>query len=173
MKETLIDLKTRRSCRKYKPEQIKDEELDAILEAGTYAPTGRGMQSPVIVAIQDKKTRDIVSKMNAEVMGADIDPFYGAPTILVVLAPKSRSTYVDDGNMVIGNLLNAAHAVGVDSCYIYRAKEVFSSEEGRKLLEKWGISEDYEGIGNVALCYGCPEGIREAAPRKDGYIIKI
>lgn len=173
MKETLLDLKTRRSCRKYKPEQIKEEELLAILEAGTYAPTGMGAQSPIIVAVQDKETRDYLSKLNAGIMGADIDPFYGAPTVLVVLADRSRPTHVDDGNLVIGNLLNAAHAIGVDSCYIYRARETFDSAEGKELLDKWGVQGDYEGIGNVILGYGLPEGVKEAAPRKDGYIIRV
>ncbi|MDO4554210.1 MAG: nitroreductase [Lachnospiraceae bacterium] len=173
MKETLLDLKTRRSCRKYKPEQIKEEELAAILEAGTYAPTGMGAQSPVIIVVQDKAVRDKLSKMNAKVMGTEIDPFYGAPTVVVVLADRSRNTYVDDGNMVIANLLNAAHAVGVDSCYIYRAREVFQSEEGKQLFDEWGLKGDYEGIGNVILGYGLPEGIKEAAARKDGYIIRV
>lgn len=173
MKETLLDLKTRRSCRKYQPEQIKEEELLAILEAGTYAPTGMGAQSPIIVAVQDKETRDYLSKLNAGIMGADIDPFYGAPTVLVVLADRSRPTHVDDGNLVIGNLLNAAHAIGVDSCYIYRARETFDSAEGKELLDKWGVQGDYEGIGNVILGYGLPEGVKEAAPRKDGYIIRV
>lgn len=173
MKETLLDLKTRRSCRKYKPEQIKEEELLAILKAGTYAPTGMGAQSPIIVAVQDKETRDYLSKLNADIMGTDIDPFYGAPTVLVVLADRARPTRVDDGNLVIGNLLNAAHAVGVDSCYVYRARESFDSAEGKALLDKWGIQGDYEGIGNVILGYGLPEGIKEAAPRKDGYIIRV
>lgn len=173
MKETLIDLKTRRSCKKYKPDQIKDEELNAILEAGTYAPTGMGMQSPIIVAVQDKETRDLLSKMNADVMGSKGDPFYGAPTVLVVLADRSRNTHVDDGNLVMGNLLNAAHAVGVDSCYIYRAREVFDSKEGKELLKKWGIKGDYEGIGNCILGYGLKEGIKEAVPRKEGYIIRV
>ena len=173
MKETLQDLKTRRSCRKYKPDQISEEQLNEILEAGTYAPTGMGAQCPVIVVIQDKKTRDYVSELNAKVLGNNTDPFYGAPTVLVVLAERSRGTYVDDGNMVIANLLNAAHAVGVDLCYIYRAREVFDSEEGKALLAKWGITGDYEGIGNVILGYGLPEGIKEAAPRKKDYIIRV
>ena len=173
MKETLQDLKTRRSCRKYRSEQIKEEELDAILEAGMYAPTGMGMQSPLIVAIQDKKTRDLLSKMNADIMGTDTDPFYGAPTVLVVLADKERRTYLDDGNMVISNLLNAAHAVGVDSCYIYRAKEEFDSPEGQALLKQWGIEGNYAGIGHVILGYGLPEGIKEAAPRKENYIVRV
>ncbi len=173
MKETLLDLKTRRSCRKYKKEQIKEEELQLILEAGTYAPTGIGAQCPKIVVLQDKETIQYVSKLNATVMGTTSDPFYGAPTVVVVLAERSRKTYVDDGNMVIANLLNAAHAVGVDSCYIYRAREVFDSEEGKDLLEKWSIHGDYEGIGNVILGYGIPEGIKEAAPRKADYIVRV
>ncbi len=173
MKETLMDLKTRRSCRKYKPDQIKEEELLEILEAGTYAPTGMGAQSPVIVAVQDKETRDYLSRLNTKVMGGAMDPFYCAPTVIAVLADRSRPTYIDDGNQVIANLLNAAHAIGVDSCYIYRAREVFSTEEGQALLEKWGIHGDYEGIGNVILGYGLPEGIKEAAPRKNGYIIRV
>lgn len=173
MKETLLDLKTRRSCRKYKEEQIKEEELQLILEVGTYAPTGIGAQCPKIVVLQDKETIQYVSKLNATVMGTTSDPFYGAPTVVIVLAERSRKTYVDDGNMVIANLLNAAHAVGVDSCYIYRAREVFDSEEGKELLEKWGIHGDYEGIGNVILGYGLPEGIKEAAPRKADYIVRV
>ncbi|HIZ64851.1 MAG TPA: nitroreductase [Candidatus Blautia pullicola] len=173
MKETLQDLKTRRSCRKYKAEQITKEELEQILEAGTYAPTGMGKQSPIIVAVQDKETRDLISKMNAEVIGADIDPFYGAPTVLIVLADRNIPTHVDDGNLVMGNLLNAAHAVGVDSCYIYRAREVFDTEKGKELLRSWGIEGDYEGIGNVILGYGLPEGKKEAALRKDSYIVRV
>lgn len=173
MNETLQNLKTRRSCRKYKPEQIKEEELLQILEAGTYAPTGMGSQSPKIVVLQDKEAIQQVSRLNAAVMGNDIDPFYGAPTVLIILADRNCRTYLDDGNLVIGNLLNAAHAVGVDSCYIYRAREVFDSEEGKTLLEKWGIHGDYEGIGNVILGYGLPEGIKDAAPRKSDYIVRV
>ncbi|MCD7784155.1 MAG: nitroreductase family protein [Oscillospiraceae bacterium] len=174
MRETLQDLKTRRSCRKYREEQIKDCELDEILEAGTYAPTGMGKQSPVIVAIQNKADRDELSRLNAKVMGREgIDPFYGAPTVVVVLVPASFPTGRDDGNMVIANLLNAAHAVGVDSCYIYRAREVFEMDEGKALLKKWGIEGDYVGVGNVILGYGDEGGVREAAERKENYIIKV
>lgn len=173
MKETLQDLKTRRSCRSYRPEQIKEEELAAILEAGTYAPTGMGKQSPIIVAVQDKATRDQISRMNAAVMGADIDPFYGAPTVLIVLADRNIPTHVYDGNMVMANLLNAAHAVGVDSCFVFRAREVFDTAEGKALLKKWGIEGDYEGIGNCILGYGAEGGIKAAAPRKEGYVVRV
>ena len=121
MNETLKTLKERRSCRKYLDKQVEAAALDAILEAGTYAPTGMNRQAPVIVAVQDKATRDQIAKMNAAVMGVDTDPFYGAPTVLVVLADPNVRTFVYDGALVMGNLMNAAHAVCVDSCYIFRA----------------------------------------------------
>ena len=165
MKETLQDLKTRRSCRSYKPEQISDQELDQILEAGIWAPSGMGAQSPVIVAIQDKETIQRLSRMNAEVAGQPgSDPFYGAPTVLVVLADKSVRTYLQDGSLVMGNLMNAAHAIGVSSCWVHRAKEEFESEEGQAFLKKWGIEGNYEGIGHCILGYAEKE--EEARPRK-------
>ena len=173
MRETLRDLKERRSCRAYLPEQIGEEALAAILEAGTYAPTGMGKQSPVIVAVQDPETRNALSQMNAAVMGRDGDPFYGAPTVVVVLADPEIGTYLYDGVLVMGNLMNAAQAVGVDSCYIFRAKEVFETAEGKALLRKWGIPERYVGIGNCILGYGAPGGKKEAAPRKEGYIVRV
>lgn len=167
------DLRTRRSCRAFKPEQIKDEELDAILEAGTYAPSGMGQQASMIVVIQDKELIQKISKMNARVMDADVDPFYGAPTLLVVFSDTERPTYRDDGALVMGNLLNAAHAVGVDSCFIYRAREVFGSDEGRALMNEWGVPKSYEGIGNCVLGYGALGGIKEAAPRKENYVVRV
>ena len=155
------------------PEQIREEALAAILEAGTYAPTGMGRQSPVIVAVQDPETRNALSRMNAAVMGRDGDPFYGAPTVVVVLADPEIGTYLYDGVLVMGNLMNAAQAVGVDSCYIFRAKEVFETAEGKALLRKWGIPERYVGIGNCILGYGAPGGKQEAAPRKENYIVRV
>lgn len=172
MKETLMDLKTRRSCRKYKSEQISEEELNQILEAGTWAPTGKGMQCPIMVVVQDKETIQKLSKMNAKFTGKpDSDPFYGAPTVVIVLADKNRATYLNDGSLVLGNLLNAAHAVGIGSCWIHRAKEVFESEEGKELLKKWGIEGDYEGIGHCILGYAAEEAI--AKPRKENYIYRV
>ena len=173
MNENLKTLKERRSCRKYAPRQVEAEVLDQILEAGTYAPTGMNRQSPVIVAVQDKATRDKIAKMNAAVMGMDDDPFYGAPTVLVVLADPAILTYVHDGSLVMGNLMNAAHAVGVDSCYIFRAKEVFATEEGKEMLRSWGIPDHFEGIGNCILGYREEGGVKEVAPRKANYIVKV
>lgn len=173
MNVTLNDLKTRRSIRKYKSEQISDEQLEQILEAGTYAATGMGKQSPVMVAIQNPEIIAKLSKMNAAVMGSDRDPFYGAPTVVVVLADKSLAgTYLEDGSLVMGNLMNAAHAVGVDSCWIHRAREVFVSEEGLAMLKEWGLNENYVGIGNCILGYrDCEYPV--AKPRKAGYVIRV
>ena len=175
MEETLKDLKERRSIRAYKPEQIKEEELQKILEAGTYAPTGMGKQSPKIVVVQDKETRDYLSELNAKYFpgGGGSDPFYGAPTVLVVLADRERPTCVEDGSLVLGNLMNAAHAVGVASCWIHRAKEEFESEEGKALLKKWGIEGDYAGIGHCILGYAAEGGEAPAKPRKEDYVVRV
>ena len=172
-KEALEVLMNRRSVRKFKPEQITDEELKIVLEAGTYGPTARNRQRPFIVAVQDKATRDKIAKMNAAVMGSENDPFYGAPTVLVVLADPAVRTYVYDGALVMGNLMNAAHAVGVDSCYIFRAREVFATDEGKEMLRAWGIPDHYEGIGNCILGYRDEGGVKEASPRKENYIVKV
>ena len=157
MDSTLKDLKERRSIRAYKPDQISEEELRKILEAGTYAPTGMGMQSPKIIVVQDKETRDYLSELNDKYMGSGSDPFYGAPTVLVVLADRNRPTCVEDGSLVMGNLMNAAHAIGVGSCWIHRAREVFDSEEGKALLKKWGVEGDYIGVGHCILGYPADE----------------
>lgn len=172
MNAVIQSLKERRAIRKYLPKQITDEELNAVLEAGIYAPTGHGWQSPIIVAVQDKDTIAQLERMNAAVMGQpEKKPFYGAPTVLVVLAEKRRPTYVCDGSLVLGNLMNAAHAIGLGSCWIHRAKQVFESEEGKALLKKWGIQGDYEGVGHCILGY--PDEVPEAAPRKENYIYRV
>ena len=172
MADTLTTLKTRRSCRAYKPEHVEEEKLNAILEAGTYAATGMGKQSPIILVIKDQAIRDQLMKLNAAAMGMDIDPFYGAPELLVVLANKEIPTYLYDGSLVMGNLMNAAADLGVSSCWVHRAKEEFESEEGKAILKQLGIEGDYEGIGNLILGYAAkPAG--NAAPRKADYIYKI
>lgn len=173
MKEAYDNLLTRRSCRAYRSEQISDRELEMILEAGKYAPTAMGRQSPLIVAVKTPETVDKIEKLNSAVLGnPDGHPFYGAPAVVVVFAAPSP-TGASDANLVIGNMLNAANAIGVDSCYIWRAKEAFDSEEGRILKSEWGIPDDYSGAGNVILGYGKPEGKREPIPRKEGYAIIV
>ena len=176
MEATLNDLKNRRSIRSYRPEQIKEEELQKILEAGTYAPTGMGKQSPKIVVVQDKETRNLLSRLNAKYFpGASegMEPLYGAPSVLVVLASKERPTCVEDGSLVMGNLMNAAYAVGVGSCWIHRAREVFDSQEGKALLKKWGIEGDYVGVGHCILGYPADGAAPEAKPRKEDYIVYV
>ena len=171
MNETLNVLETRRSCRNFKPDAVSEETLQAILRTGTYAATGMGKQSPLMVVVENKELRDKISAENARIMGkdADFDPFYGAPIIVIVLANKNVPTHVYDGSLVMGNLMNAAHALGVDSIWIHRAKEEFDSDFGKQLLAEWGIEGEYEGIGHCALGYRAVE-LPAAAPRKDDYV---
>ena len=170
MKETIQDLTTRRSVTRYQPTQINRADLEKILKAGMNAPSGMGRQSAVMVVVQEPETVKQLSRMNAEVMGVHTDPFYGAPTVIIVFADKEVPTYKEDGSLVMGNLLNAAHALGLGSCWIHRAKEVFNSAEGKALMKKWGLKDSLEGIGHCILGYG--EGPEPAEkPRKDDYIV--
>ncbi len=173
MSDVLNVLKTRRSIRKFKPDMIPEETMNTIIEAGTYAATGMGMQSPIIIAVTNKKVRDELSALNAKIMGKDedFDPFYGAPVVLIVLADKSRPTYIYDGTLVMGNLMNAAHDQGIGSCWIHRAKEEFEGDYGKEMLAKLGIEGDYEGIGHCVLGYADQEP--EAKPRKENYVYYI
>ena len=172
MSDVLEAIKNRRSIRKYKDTMVPDEIIDKIIEAGTYAATGMGKQSPIIIAVTNKELRDKLSAMNAKFMGADIDPFYGAPVVLIVLADKSRPTYLYDGSLVMGNLMLEADALGIGSCWIHRAKEEFESEEGKEILKSLGIEGDYEGIGHCILGYADGPAPK-AAPRKDSYVYHI
>lgn len=169
MSNTIDAILSRRSIRKYKPDMVPKKIIEKIVQAGTYAATGLGKQSPIILAVTNKELRDRLSKMNAEVMGTASDPFYGAPVVLVVLADKSRPTYVYDGSLVIGNLMLAAHELGIASCWIHRAKEEFESPEGKEILRSLGIEGDYEGIGHCILGYADMEAPK-AAPRKENYV---
>ncbi len=170
--DAMQNLLTRRSVRSYKNDPVPKDVLDRILTAGTCAATGMNKQAPIIIAVTNKEMRDKLSQLNAAVMGSDRDPFYGAPVVLVVLADRAVRTHVYDGSLVMGNLMNAAHAEGVSSCWIHRAKEVFDSEEGRKILASLGIEGDYEGVGNLILGYAEGE-IPEIKPRKENYVYYI
>ena len=165
-------LLTRRSVRKFKPDMPPEDAIAQIVQAGTYAPTGMGRQSPIILAVTNREMRDRLSRWNAEIMGTDRDPFYGAPVVLVVLADKSIPTHVYDGSLVMGNLMLAAHALGLGSCWIHRAKEEFESEEGKALLKQWGIQGDYEGIGHCVLGYRA-DAVPAPAPRKENYVYYV
>ena len=172
MNETLKVLKERRSIRRYKAEQIRDEELNAILEAGTWAACGKGIQHCVMVVVQDPETIAYMSRLNAEIQGnPDVDPFYGAPTVVVVLGDGEKANWLQDGSLVMGNLMNAAAALGLGSCWINRAMELFDRPEGKALLKKWGLPETYRGIGNCILGYADGEA-PAPKPRRDGWIIR-
>lgn len=170
MNEVLKVLENRRSCRNFKPDMVKQEELKDIIKAGTYAATGMGKQSPIIIAVTNKELRDALSEENRKIGGwkEGFDPFYGAPVVLVVLANKDIPTYIYDGALVMGNLMNAAESLGVGSIWIHRAKEEFDSEFGKDLLKKLGIEGNYEGIGHCALGYAA-EPSKDTAPRKENY----
>ena len=170
--ETLQTIRSRRSCRAYEPRQITDAELDAVLEAGTYAASAMGRQSAKIVVVQDAATRAQLTRMNAAVMGTDSDPMYGAPTILVVLADAHANCAVQDGSLVMGNLMLAAHALGLGSIWIHRAKEEFEMPEWRNLLQEIGIEGEWEGIGHCAVGYIEGE-VPPAAPRREGRIFWV
>jgi len=173
MNKALQNLLTRRSVRAYRDEMIPEDVLDAILEAGLYAPSGRNLQPVTLVAVRDRAVRDRLSKMNAAVMGAENDPFYGAPVVIVVLADRAISgLWLEDGSLAMGNLMNAAHALGVSSCWIHRAREEFESEEGKALLREWGLPETLTGIGHCILGYAAGEE-PPARERRAGRIVKI
>ena len=173
MNEPLTTLKTRRSIRRYRPEQVRPETLDTILEAGTYAPSGMGKQSAVMVVVQKPDTIALLSRLNAEIQGnPGTDPFYGAPTVVVVLGDGEKLNWLQDGSLVMGNLMTAAAALGLGSCWINRAMELFDRPEGKELLKKWGLPETYRGVGNCILGY--VEGDLPAPkPRKDGWILRV
>lgn len=174
-KEALEVLLNRRAIRKFKADPIPSDLLDAVLEAGTFAPTGSGKQSPLIVVLQDEEKVNKAKKLNAAVMGMDRDPYYGAPVILLVLATDravNEEIAILDSAAVTTNLLNAAYAVGLGSCWIHRCKEMFEREEGKALLKEWGLPENLRGVCSIALGYpDCDHPT--PIPRKEGYIVKL
>ena len=173
MNEVIQCLLTRRSVRSYLPKQVEEEKLQEILLAGTYAASGMGRQSAKIVVLQDPAQIAQVERMNASILGnPDGHPFYGAPTVLVVLADAKAGTAVEDGSLVLGNLMNAAHALGVGSCWIHRAREEFASGAGKALLKRWGIEGDWVGVGHCILGYAA-EPAAPAKPRKADYIVRV
>ena len=171
MNEVIKALLERRSIKEYTSEQLTDEQLEQIIKCGLYAPNGMGAQAPVFIAVRDKKTRDELSKLNADVMGTSADPFYGAPCVVCVLADKNRSTAVEDASLAIGNMCLAAHSLGLGSCWIHRCRQVFESPQGKALLEKWGVKQDLIGVGFCIL--GHTKQIKQPADRKENRVFYI
>ena len=173
MKTEFLDmLLTRRSVRAYKPDPVPEALLEEVLRAGTYAPTGGGRQSPVLVAVTDKAARDEISRLNAAVMGKDTDPYYGAPVLVLALADPASSTWVEDASCALENMMLAAHALGLGSVWVHREREIFDSEAGKALLRAWGLPETLRGVGAIALGYAAGPA-PEAAPRKENYIVHV
>ena len=170
--DLLTLIRTRRSVRAYKPDPVPADLLDAVLEAGTWAPTGGGRQSPTIVAVTDPAARRQIAALKARVMGSDTDPYYGAPAVVLVLADGASRTFVEDGSCVLENIMLAAHALGLGTVWVHREREIFDSEEGKALLRAWHLPETLRGVGAVALGYPAVEP-GDPAPRKAGYIVRI
>ncbi len=171
--DTMTNLLSRRSVKKYKSDPVPKELIEQIVQAGICAASGLNKQAPIVLAVTDRQVRDELSKLNA---GKDpffrADPFYNAPCVLVVLADKSVPTYVYDGSLVMGNLMHAANDLGLGACWIHRAKETFEMPEGKALLKKLGIEGEYEGIGNCIIGY--PDGELPAhKPRKENRIYYV
>ncbi len=173
MNEVIKTMIERRSIRSYKDEQITEEQMNDILTAGEYAASGMGLQASMIVAVQDPEIIEQMRKLNAAVLGQEnADPFYGAPTVVVVFTDKERMTYIEDGSLIIGNMMLAAASLGVDSCWIHRATQTFETEEGKALKKAWGVPENYVGIGNCILGYR--DGELPAPPeRKPGRVVRV
>ena len=171
MNETINTIISRRSIKAYTDQMVSDHLLQEITSAATYSASGMNKQSAMMVVIKDKTLRDKLSRLNASIMGFDKDPFYNAPVVIVVLADSNVRTYIEDGSLVMGNLMNAAYSVGVSSCWIHRAKEMFETEEGKELLKEWNIPESYKGIGNCILGYPVDKTDKVPSPRKENYVI--
>lgn len=171
MNQVLDAIKNRHSCKKYLDKKVDMDLLLQVAEAGKYAPSALNLQSPVFLVVNDKETRDKLSKLNAEVMGGGSDPFYNAPAVIVILADKNNKNHVYDGSLAAENMLLAASSLGLGSCWIHRAKEVFDTAEGKQILKDAGIEGEYEGICNIIVGY--PDGELVNKPRKENYIYKI
>lgn len=170
MNEALKVIIERSSCNKYKPEHLTREELDLIVKAGLNAPSGMNMQTPRFVVVQNPEMVKKLSAMNAAVMGRDGDPFYGAPDVIIVLV-KKVCTYAQDGSLAMGNMLNAAYAMGLGARWINRAKEMFETAEGKALLKEWGLEEDLEGVGCCIVGYPDMELVtKEKVPGRVVYV---
>mgnify|MGYP002514002524 CR=1 FL=1 len=171
MNQTINDILSRRSCKAYRNEMPTKEQLDTVIEAGLYAASGRNLQGAIMLCVTDRALRDRLSALNAAVMGAQGDPFYNAPAVIVVLADKTVRTSVYDGSLVMGNLMLAAHSIGLGSCWIHRAKEEFEMPEYRELLKTLGFNEEYEGIGNCIVGYADMQPAEK--PRKENWVYYI
>ncbi len=172
-KELLELIKKRHSCRNYSEKKVEQEKIDQVIQAGIDAPTGMNRQETIFLAITDEKIVEELSRLNASIMGRPGDPFYGAKTVIVVLAKKQARTYVYDGAIASAYMLLEAEALGLGACWIHRAKESFSTLEGKAILKKAGITDDVEGISNIILGYEAENDAKPHLKTSEGRIFKI
>ncbi len=181
MNQTIQNIISRRSVKKYTDEPVPMNLIEEVVKAGTYAPSGMNKQAAMIIAVTNKDMRDRLSRINLDIiMGKNMnptsghnDPFYGAPVVLVVLAKKEVGTHIYDGTLVMENMMIAANSLGLGSCWIHRAKETFETEEGKQILKELGITEEYVGIGNCILGYAAPDALKPQAPRKENFVVWV
>lgn len=181
MNQTIQNIISRRSVKKYTSEPVSVDLIEEVVKAGTYAPSGMNRQSAKIIAVTNKDMRDRLSRINLEIItgnklvtsSGNNDPFYGAPVVLVVLARKDVGTNIYDGTLVMENLMIAANSLGLGSCWIHRAKETFETEEGKQILAELGIEDEYVGIGNCILGYAVPDALKPQAPRKEDFVVWV
>lgn len=166
--EVLKAIRERRSIRRFKPEQVTDEELNTILEAGTWAPTGHGSQDPWIVAVQNEALRKRLTQLNAQMMGVSSDPYYGAPTLVLVFASKDNENNYRDGSLVLGNMMLAAHSIGLASCWINREDKMFETAEGKQIMKELNLPDGLMGVGALSLGYAASQP-HTVKPRKEEY----
>lgn len=170
-KDVLTCIRTRRSIRRFKPEQITDDELNKVLEAGTWAPTSKGQQQPFIVAVQKPELKEKLVRMNAEIMGVTGNPYYDAPTIVLVFAPIEYGKGLQDGSCILENMMLAAHAIGLGSCWINREIEMFQTKEGQQIMKEIGLPDGLMGIGALSLGYPASFPPTVKARKKDYFRI--
>ena len=171
--ELLELIKQRHSCRNYSDKKVEEEKIDQVIQAGIDAPTGMNKQETIFLAITDEKVIADLSRLNASIMGRQGDPFYGAKTVIVVLAKKQARTYVYDGAIASAYMLLEAEALGLGACWIHRAKESFSTLEGKAILKRAGITEEVEGISNIILGYEAENDAKPHLKTSEGRIFKI
>ena len=173
MNQVLEAIISRRSCKNFKSDPVPREIVEQVVRAGLYAPSGGNRQPVKIIAVTEKTTRDQLSRLNSKYDSAGrADPFYGAPVVLAVVVDKSIPTALNDGSLALGNMLLAAHALGIGSCWIHRAREVFEDGEAIALLRSLGLEGDYLGIGHCVLGYPV-ESAGAPLPRKENRVFYI
>jgi nitroreductase len=190
MNDLIRAMMDRRSIRKFQERQLDEETLAEILSAGSWAPNAGGRQSPLFVVCQNAAINEELGRLSVEINGrlnrpapkpgeslpqaspASASAFYGAPTVVTIFAPKNWHNFTIDCGVAAQNMVLAAHSLGVGSCIIARALELFETETGKNYMRKWNIGEDYEGKIHVILGYRDGEQ-PEAKPRKEGRVIRI